>query len=68
MNTIANAIGQAGSVANLGMLPANIYQDIGNQDWSNLGNYAGLIGAPTTLGESSGSGRSRAWNLSGGIG
>lgn len=68
MDRMSNAIGQAGSVANLGMLPSSIQRDAGMQDWDRLGRYQGIIGGPTTLGSSSGASKSRSFQTSGGIG
>lgn len=67
-NRMSNAVGQAGQVANLGMLPSSIYQNVGNSDWDQLARYQAAIGAPTTLGQSSGGSKSTSWATSGGIG
>lgn len=68
MNRMSNAVNQAGQVANLGMLPSQIYQNIGNNDWDQLSRYQQAIGAPTTLGSSIGGSKSTSWGASGGMG
>lgn len=49
-----NALGQAPTIANLGMMPAEIQQQLGAQEqmdpWRQLQLQAGLIGGPTVLG------------------
>lgn len=62
------AIPQAAGVANLGMMPSGIMRDVGQQDWQDLARYQQMIGAPTKVGESVGSGFGRSFNISGGIG
>jgi len=64
---MGQAIGQAGAVANLGMMPSTIMKDVGQQDWQDLARYQQMIGAPTTLTESAGSGFGRSFNVSGSL-
>ena len=59
---MSRGIDQAGGVANLGMMPANIMQGLGQSQWGDLERYQGLIGAPTTLGASRG--QSEGWGTS----
>ena len=68
MDRMGRAIDQAGAVANLGMMPSGMMRDAGLEDWRNIERYKGVIGAPTTLGESSGGGYGRSFNIAGGIG
>ena len=68
MDRQGRAIDQAAGVANLGMMPSGIMRDAGLEDWRNLERYKGVIGAPTTLSESSGSGFGRSFQTSGGMG
>lgn len=48
LNTMMQGIGQSGNVANLGLMPSNIYQSVGGQrqqvPWQNLQNYMGTVG------------------------
>jgi len=62
MDRMGRAIDQSGAVANLGMLPSSIQRDAGLQDWAQLQRLQGTIGAPTSLTDSSGGGRSSSWN------
>jgi len=60
-------LSQAPTVANLGLMPSQIYQQAGQVPWQNLSNYQQLIGAPTTLTQSSGSSESDSFNVAGGV-
>jgi len=62
-----NALSQAPTVANLGMMPSQIYQQEGQTPWQNLANYQQLIGAPTTLASSQGTSDAWSFDLGGGI-
>lgn len=57
MDRMGNAVNQAQGVANLGMLPSNILNNVGttqqNAPWQQLQNYKGLVGNPTSLGGAS---------------
>lgn len=48
LNTMMQGLGQAGNVANLGLMPSNIYQQVGTtqqqQPWQDLQNYMGVVG------------------------
>jgi len=68
MDRMGRAIDQAGAVANLGMLPSGMMRDVGGEGYRDIERYRDIIGAPTTLSESYGSGRSRGFTSSGGIG
>jgi len=56
------AINQSQGVANLGMMPASVYQQGQQMPWESLTRYQQAIGAPTTLGTSTGS--TDAWGTS----
>ena len=54
MDRMMQGIGQAGAVANLGMMPSGIYGGVGaaqqQAPWTNIERYRDVLGAPTTLG------------------
>lgn len=54
MDRMMQGIGQAGQVANLGMIPSGIYGGVGQQQqqapWANIERYRDVLGAPTVLG------------------
>jgi len=75
LNTMMQSINAAPTVQNMGLFGSNVMQNIGGQyqglqqqmmdsPWNNLSRYQQIVGAPTTLGSSTGYSAGKGWGTS----